>query len=1120
MLDGVKIAIYEQLTLPMRIFTRLFSLFFIYSISAIAAPVPKTFTGTGNWSLASNWSPVGVPTSVDPVTIKSGSTVIMDMVSATCASIDFESSSQKSSNLTISGTNTLNVVGNLNITDGKPDNVLAVGGGTINIGGNVLISGNGNGQQGELTVSSGTVNVAGDFGFTWTGPGNYDTRLIDVTGTGSILVSGQFTNPGAGTITPGSLDNIYINASYFRTTNTGSWNSISTWQISWDNVTFHSANIVPNGAALKITIMQAHIVAGMPALALPKAATILDVSGTLDCGVNQISGLGAFNLNSGGTLITSHPSGIGPGGSIALTGNRTFSSAANYEFRGANTGLFTTSPTAQTCNNLTINNASGVSLSMPIAVNGTLNITGKLNIGSNILTLNGSIGGTNATNGLVGSANSELVIGGTGNLNLGFNQASADTRTLKNYTQSRNATVTLVESLQVLSLLKLTGTNAVLASGSNAYLRLLSTSTSFANVASLPANASITGEVKVESWITGGSASNSVSSNANRGTRTLSSPINDLTSLVPVYKQLKNYMFITGSGDSEFDNNGSSATLLTYKESAKYADGAAGQYTPITSLSTRLTNGQGFFLYFRGSRTPSLGKLTPLSGSTYATPESFAITYQGQINQGTLLPINLSYTVNTGLNDGAYNGFNLIGNPYPATIDWAKVTRTANVDNMVSIIKPGGGMTTYSGGYVVNGGTAALPAGAAVPVNTPSTSFYIQPGQGFYVRARAAGQTITFTEAAKAVSLPDGTITSPARLLNIPLSTIDGTSNRISSLGSNAVYEDLPKAIYFELSDKNNKEETAIVFNEGNDPGYGANDATYFAGSTVALSTLTVDDQNVAINFMPGLEDISEIRLVVGSSVSGPVKLKFTDLKAAGKFRVFLQDNFLDRKIDVKANPEYSFDIDKSNQLSYGANRFKILFLPPLPPPVEIADFDIKLKNNASNLNWVTKRESNNDRFEIERSSDGKTFTSIGQVKGAMNSQILLSYSYLDKQPLTGTNYYRLKQIDIKGDFEYSETLMINYDINKPQNFKNAMQIEVYPNPASDEIHVNLQTSQNNKLLITIFKATGEKVKQVESNPGKIATADLINLTTGLYILEVSDAKTKEIIGRAKFFKN
>lgn len=746
--------------------------------------------------------------------------------------------------------------------------------------------------------------------------------------------------------------------------------------------------------------------------------------------------------------------------------------------------------------------------------NVTLNGSATLSIGNTTLSVEGSMSGSGS---LIGSANAGLFICGSGpDISLKFLQTNAATRTLKNYTQCRNATVTLIDSMQVTGSLKLNGTSSVLASGPNAYLRLVSTATTIANVDPFPVGASITGDVKVESWFTGGAATNSVSNNANRGTRTLCSPVNDATTSTSVYKQLQGFMFITGTGTGGFDSG--TASLLTYKESARYDEGAAAQYTPVTDLNAKSPKGQGFFLYFRGNRSDNITATGNKLVAPYDTPESFAVTYKGVLNQGDIT-LNLDYNNNTGTNDASYNGFNLVGNPYPATIDWTKVTRSdvANIDNMVSIIRPGGGMTTFSGGYVVNGTQNALPAantGAPSNANSPVTSFYIQPGQGFYVRARTTGTSIKFTESSKAV------LGSPIRLLSTPSVTLDG-AHIISGLGFNSVSDDLPEAIYLELSDQYNKEETAVVFKTGDDAAFGADDAVYFAGGTVSLSTLTSDERNVAINFMPEIKKVKEISLMINAAASGVFKLKFTDLAAAGRFRVFLQDELLQNTVDVKTNPEYSFSIDKKNLLSYGSKRFKIIFLPPLPSPTEIFSFTAASKDNVSALQWVTSREKSNDHFEIERSADEVTFTSIGRVKGSANSQTPLAYSYLDKLPLTGNNYYRLKQVGINGDFEYSNTVMVNFNLNgSASKAGSSLFLSVYPNPASDEVSVNLPTPSNKDLLISIFSISGKRLNQTKINPGKAVKADVSHLITGLYILELSDAKTYEIIGRAKFFKD
>src|SRR5690606_38797173 len=81
-----------------------------------------------------------------------------------------------------------------------------------------------------------------------------------------------------------------------------------------------------------------------------------------------------------------------------------------------------------------------------------------------------------------------------------------------------------------------------------------------------------------------------------------------------------------------------------------------------------------------------------------------------------------------------------------------------------------------------------------------------------------------------------------------------------------------------------------------------------------------------------------------------------------------------------------------------------------------------------------------NDKFIIERSTDGKAFTAIGEVKGKDFSNQIAAYSFKDEQPINGYNYYRLKQMDVDGKITYSEIEDVDFSISHTD-------ILVYPNP-------------------------------------------------------------------------
>lgn len=100
--------------------------------------------------------------------------------------------------------------------------------------------------------------------------------------------------------------------------------------------------------------------------------------------------------------------------------------------------------------------------------------------------------------------------------------------------------------------------------------------------------------------------------------------------------------------------------------------------------------------------------------------------------------------------------------------------------------------------------------------------------------------------------------------------------------------------------------------------------------------------------------------------------------------------------------------------------------------PIELLYFTAdKLSCGTNSLIWETASESNNDRFEVERSSDGITFIKVGTVKGAGTSTSRNKYNLTDYNPIQELNYYRLKQIDLDGSFTYSNIISIDNSCDK-----------------------------------------------------------------------------------------
>ena len=188
--------------------------------------------------------------------------------------------------------------------------------------------------------------------------------------------------------------------------------------------------------------------------------------------------------------------------------------------------------------------------------------------------------------------------------------------------------------------------------------------------------------------------------------------------------------------------------------------------------------------------------------------------------------------------------------------------------------------------------------------------------------------------------------------------------------------------------------------------------------------------------------------------------------------------------------------------------------------PASITNFSAALRNKKVQLSWSTVSEINNTSFEIEKSVNGKDFSSIGTVASkAMNgnSTSTLEYSFEDSKPFAGNNYYRLKQIDRDGKFIVSNTEVINF--NNSQNFT----VYVLQNPVKSSIQLNVKATANTLLHVNIVNTVGQTVlsKQINVSTGDNNIGlDASSLTSGTYFIKVKDIKNNSAEQNITVLKN
>ncbi len=175
------------------------------------------------------------------------------------------------------------------------------------------------------------------------------------------------------------------------------------------------------------------------------------------------------------------------------------------------------------------------------------------------------------------------------------------------------------------------------------------------------------------------------------------------------------------------------------------------------------------------------------------------------------------------------------------------------------------------------------------------------------------------------------------------------------------------------------------------------------------------------------------------------------------------------------------------------------------PLPVEFVSFDGFAKERTNVLEWSTATEINNSHFEIERSPNGEDFEKIGRVNGAGNAIEMLEYSFVDVNPLA-KGYYRLKQVDFDGTYDYSEIISI-IRLDAAISIGNVM-----PNPTKGITSIEFSANQGGQINLNIMNVNGQVVSQqsISVQVGvNTTTLDLNYLANGVYYITLSDGKDK-----------
>jgi serine protease AprX len=165
-----------------------------------------------------------------------------------------------------------------------------------------------------------------------------------------------------------------------------------------------------------------------------------------------------------------------------------------------------------------------------------------------------------------------------------------------------------------------------------------------------------------------------------------------------------------------------------------------------------------------------------------------------------------------------------------------------------------------------------------------------------------------------------------------------------------------------------------------------------------------------------------------------------------------------------------------NNQYGWGIiNALSVINL--VTVPVELTRFNAVYENGVVNIEWITATETNNYGFEIQRRSENSDYQNIGFVSGRGTSTNRVTYSYVDRDLTRNKYYYRLKQIDFDGSFEYSNEVLV--DVNELADFK---LFQNFPNPFNPSTTVKISIPQDSFVKIALYDVLGNELKVLKQD--------------------------------------
>jgi hypothetical protein len=790
---------------------------------------------------------------------------------------------------------------------------------------------------------------------------------------------------------------------------------------------------------------------------------------TIDCSTFVLTPRASGSATIAGTFKTANLVGFSGSATAAIssTNSPTFTlTGSTIEYNAASASQIITNRADY--NNLTISGGFTKAISASTTLSGALMLTSSsdiLSLGSNTLTLNGTVTGSGL---LKGSSVSNLTIGGTGALGtLNFDQGTDGTTNVLNDVVVNRSSGTLSLGNKLVVLNSYTPTAGVLTTGG--YLHIRSTASNTARIAAGSSGGGyISGDVTVERYL---------SSNSNRAYRLLTPGVTTASTIRSNWQEGTNnpdattnnvgttdygtHITGTGGNSSGFDVTQNNAASL-YQWDQSIQDWVVVTNTNVNTLDAKA----GYLIYVRGNRN-SLSTLTSSSSSSNTT-----LRATGSLAQGTQTFSSLA---------GA-NNYSLVTNPFAAPVNWGSIYAGANASNFSAYINIWDPNVGTRGGFVTVHPTFGNNNGSS------NLTTSLQSGQAFFVQTQSG-----------IVGNPSFTIAESDKT----------TTNNLDVYRAGLQTEKISIQLKYTANNIDRSADGVVaVFNNNYSNGVDGNDAEQIAnwdedvallrgGKELSIETRSLADVNDTL--------FLQIARLKAAQANYRWEIQPSNFNAPG-MEAWLLDNYTNTstQLSLTSNTTVNFTVS-SNAASTAANRFKLVFRNNGALPVTITNVKAYQKGTDITVDWTTAKETNISGYEVENSTDGMQFKKMATVTA--NNAASNHYTTVDVNPLAGNHYYRIKIREQNGSYSYSQIVRVTIGTKGGPE-----QIVVYPNPVTgSQVNVQLINVKQGMYTLRLIDKQGKVLQQQQLDHGGGSSTQSIIINKGMgngsYQLELSDGK-------------